>query len=88
MIRKTMSLGFDGIQNFPTYIFIPTVGALRNFRGVDSKRELDMVSECHKLGIFNMWYAATPKQATEVAEAGTDVIVPHCGWTCWGARRT
>lgn len=84
LVRKTLSIGFDGIQNFPTLVFLPDTAKLRDTRGVGFERELDLVTLCKKLGIFNMWYACNPEQATAVVKAGTDVVVPHCGWTHGG----
>jgi len=84
LLRQAIELGADGIQNFPTLAFLPTVAKLRDTVNMGWQRELEMIRLCKELNIFTMWYALYPEQARDVAEAGADVIVPHCGWTHGG----
>lgn len=85
MVRTVIGMGYDGIQNFPTLTFIPPTYKLRDPIGMGWKREVELVKLCNELDIFTMWYACTPEHARDVAEAGTDAVVPHAGWTTGGA---
>jgi len=84
MVRTVIEMGYDGIQNFPTLVFIPPTYKLRDPLNMGWKREVELVALCNELDIFTMWYACTPEQAQDVAKAGADAIVPHAGWTSGG----
>lgn len=84
MVRTVIEMGYDGIQNFPTLAFLPPTYALRDPLGMGWKREVELVQLCNELDVFTMWYACTPRQAEDVAKAGTDAVVPHAGWSSGG----
>ncbi|OGF54411.1 MAG: hypothetical protein A2Z21_00300 [Candidatus Fraserbacteria bacterium RBG_16_55_9] len=84
MVRTVIEMGYDGIQNFPTLVFIPPTYKLRDPVGMGWEREVELVALCNELDVFTMWYACTPEQAQDVARAGADAIVPHAGWSSGG----
>jgi predicted TIM-barrel enzyme len=46
--------------------------------------EVDMIREAAALGLLTAPYVFDPDQATAMAEAGADVLVPHMGLTTKG----
>jgi predicted TIM-barrel enzyme len=44
-------------------------------------REYEMINIANKKDIFTMAYVFTPEEATEMAKAGVDCLVPHAGGT-------
>jgi predicted TIM-barrel enzyme len=49
------------------------------------ERELELIRAAHAADVFTMGYAWTPEQAREMAQAGADIIVGHCGGTAGGS---
>lgn len=84
MVNTVIEMGYDGIQNFPTLVFLEPTSRLRDPLNMGWEREVELVSLCNELDIFTMWYACTPEQAQDVARAGADAIVPHAGWSSGG----
>jgi len=84
MVQTVIGMGYDGIQNFPTLVFLEPTTRLRDPLNMGWDREVELVALCNELDIFTMWYACTPKQAQDVAKAGADAIVPHAGWSSGG----
>jgi len=46
--------------------------------------EIDMIAAAHELDLLTTPYAFDPDQATAMAKAGADVLVPHMGLTTSG----
>ncbi|KAK6508839.1 hypothetical protein TWF481_003607 [Arthrobotrys musiformis] len=80
------SLGFIGIQNFPTVGLIDG-----NFRqaledtGMTYAREVEMIKLAHSLDLLTIPYVFTVEQAIEMTNAGADVVVVHFGLTDSGS---
>jgi len=84
-LRELAELGFAGVQNFPTVgLFDGTFRANLEETGMGFDREIDMIGEASRLGLVTAPYAFTPDEATALAEAGADVLVPHMGLTTSG----
>ncbi|CAH8354184.1 unnamed protein product [Eruca vesicaria subsp. sativa] len=84
-LKQLESIGFVGVQNFPT------VGLFDgNFRqnleetGMGYGLEVEMIAEAHKMGLLTTPYAFNPKEGEEMAKAGADIIVAHMGLTTSG----
>ncbi len=84
MVRTVIEMGYDGIQNFPTLVFLEPTSRIREPLNMGWNREVELVALCDELDIFTMWYACTPEQAQDIAKAGADAIVPHAGWSSGG----
>ena len=84
-LRELQSLGFAGIQNFPTVGLIDGV-----FRenleetGMSFQMEIDTIAAAHELGMMTTPYAFDADQARLLTEAGADIIVAHMGLTTKG----
>jgi predicted TIM-barrel enzyme len=46
--------------------------------------EVDMIREAHELGLLTTPYAFNPDEATAMAKAGADILIPHIGLTTKG----
>lgn len=85
-LKQLKSMGFDGVQNFPT------VGLMDGqFRqnleetGIRYSQEVDMIREARKLDMLTCPYVFDEREAAAMAEAGADIIVAHMGTTGKGS---
>ena len=84
-LEELRRLGFTGVQNFPTVGLID--GTFRQGleeTGMGYGLEVDMIRTAHGLDLLTAPYVFDPDQATAMAEAGADVLVPHMGLTTGG----
>ena len=84
-LKEVQSAGFSGVQNFPT------VGLFDgNFRigleetGMGYGLEVDMVRIAGEMGLLTTPYSFNPDEATAMAKAGADILIPHMGLTTKG----
>src|ERR671919_2847170 len=85
-LRELQALGFAGLQNFPTVGLIDgTFRANLEETGMSFGLEVDMIRAAKALGLLTTPYTFDPEQATAMAEAGADVLVPHMGLTTKGS---
>lgn len=84
-LKQVKERGFSGVQNFPT------VGLLEGrFRanleetGMGYDKEVEMVRIAHEMDLLTTPYAFNTEEAIEMAKAGADIIVAHCGCTIGG----
>jgi predicted TIM-barrel enzyme len=84
-LRELQSLGFAGIQNFPTVGLIDGVFRTNlEETGMSYQLEVDCIAAAHDLDLLTTPYAFDPPQARMLAEAGADIIVAHMGLTTSG----
>lgn len=77
--------GFSGVQNFPTVgLFDGTIRVGLEETGMGYQKEVDMVAAASELGLLTCPYVFTPEEATKMAAAGADVLIPHMGLTTKG----
>src|SRR5476651_251363 len=85
-LRDVITAGFSGVQNFPTVGLID--GLFRqNLEETDMGygHEVDMIRLAHELGLLTTPYAFNPEEATAMAQAGADILIPHIGLTTKGS---
>src|SRR5437867_7075667 len=85
-LREVQTAGFSGVQNFPTVGLID--GTFRQGleeTGMGYGLEVDMIRLAHELGLLTCPYVFTEAEATAMANAGADVLIPHMGLTTKGA---
>lgn len=84
-LRELRELGFSGVQNFPTVGIIDgTFRVSLEETGINYASEIDMIRQAHELDMLTTPYVFDADQATEMAKAGADIIVPHMGVTTGG----
>jgi predicted TIM-barrel enzyme len=77
--------GFSGIQNFPTVGLIDgTLRANLEETGMGFGLEVDMIRLAHEMDLLTTPYAFHPDEATAMAQAGADILIPHMGLTTKG----
>ena len=85
-LRQIKEMGFDGVQNFPTVgLFDGSFRANLEETGMGYGLEVEMIRQAHELGLLTCPYVFNPDEATSMAQAGADVLVPHMGLTTKGA---
>jgi predicted TIM-barrel enzyme len=79
-------IGFSGVQNFPTVgLMDGTYRVGLEETGMGYGLEVDMIRLARDRDFLTAPYVFDPDQATAMAEAGADVLVPHMGLTTGGA---
>jgi len=85
-LRQLAELGFSGVQNFPTVGLIDGVfRANLEATGMGYGREVEMIRTAAALGLFTAPYVFDAEQASEMADAGADMLVAHVGLTTAGS---
>jgi len=79
-------IGFSGVQNFPTVgLMDGTYRAGLEETGMGYGLEVDLIRLARERDFLTSPYVFDEDQATAMAEAGADVLVPHMGLTTGGA---
>jgi predicted TIM-barrel enzyme len=85
-LKQIDSAGFSGVQNFPTVGLIDGVfRANLEETGMGFGLEVDMIQMAHALDLLTTPYVFDPDQATAMARAGADILIPHMGLTVKGS---
>ncbi|MEO7222607.1 MAG: phosphoenolpyruvate hydrolase family protein [Devosia sp.] len=85
-LAELKSMGFSGVQNFPTIGLFD--GAMRQSfeeTGMSYSLEVDMIADARKLDLLTTPYVFNPDEARAMTAAGADIIVAHMGVTTGGA---
>jgi predicted TIM-barrel enzyme len=72
--------GYDGVMNCPTVALID--GKFRSDleeTGMSLTREIEVLGEASRMGLFTKAFCTTPDEARAMAEAGVDNIIVHFG---------
>ncbi|NLN98575.1 MAG: phosphoenolpyruvate hydrolase family protein [Eubacteriaceae bacterium] len=84
-LKELKSMGFSGVQNFPTVGLIDGVFR-QNLEetGMGYDLEVEMIQIAHELDMMTTPYVFDPEQAKAMAKAGADILVAHMGLTTKG----
>ncbi|EAW07825.1 TIM-barrel enzyme family protein [Aspergillus clavatus NRRL 1] len=84
-LQQLRSIGFVGVQNFPTVGLID--GKFRQNleeTGMGFDKEVEMIRLAHEMDLVTTPYVFTVDEGERMARAGADVIVVHVGLTTSG----
>lgn len=84
-LREVQAAGFAGIQNFPTVGLID--GTFRQGleeTGMGYGLEVDLVRLAREMNLLTTPYCFNTDEATAMAAAGADILIPHMGLTTKG----
>jgi predicted TIM-barrel enzyme len=85
-LDQLKTLGFSGVQNFPTVGLIDgTFRANLEETGISYALEIDMIGRAHDKDLLTTPYVFNEAQAAGMAIAGADIIVCHLGLTTGGS---
>ncbi|TVS15279.1 MAG: phosphoenolpyruvate hydrolase family protein [Planctomycetaceae bacterium] len=85
-LREVDAAGFSGVQNFPTVgLFDGKIRQNLEETGMGFGLEVDMIRTAHELGMLTTPYCFNPDEATAMAKAGADILIPHMGLTTKGS---
>ena len=85
-LQRLITLGFSGVQNFPTVGLIDgTFRANLEETGMGYGLEVECVAAARKLELLTTPYVFDPGQARDMTEAGADILVAHMGLTTSGS---
>ncbi len=79
-LRKIADAGYDGVMNCPTVALID--GKFRSDleeTGMGFAREVDVLGQASRLGLFTKAFCTSPDEARAMVEAGVDNIIVHFG---------
>jgi len=78
--------GFSGVQNFPTVgLFDGRIRTNLEETGMGFGLEVDMIRLAAERNMLTTPYAFNPDEATAMAGAGADILIPHMGLTTKGS---
>jgi predicted TIM-barrel enzyme len=84
-LDELKSMGFAGVQNFPTVGIIDgTFRANLEETGMSYGLEVDMIAAAHAKDMLTTPYVFNAEEAAAMAKAGADIIVCHLGLTTGG----
>ena len=84
--EKLESLGFAGVQNFPTVgLFDGLIRQQMEESGISYDQEIEMIRAAHQRGFLTTPYVFNPDEAVKMTRAGADIIVVHLGLTAGGS---
>ena len=85
-LGQLKSMGFAGVQNFPTVGIIDgTFRANLEETGMSYGLEVDMIAAAHAKDMLTTPYVFSADEATAMAKAGADILVCHLGLTTGGS---
>lgn len=84
-LKELKSMGFAGIQNFPTVGLIDGIfRANLEETGMSYQLEVDCIKAAHELDMLTTPYVFDVNDARKMTQAGADIIVAHMGLTTNG----
>ncbi len=84
-LAELKSLGFSGVQNFPTIgLFDGVMRQSFEETGMGYGLEVDMIAAAHELDMLTTPYVFNPDEAIAMTRAGADIVVAHMGVTTGG----
>jgi len=85
-LAELKSMGFSGVQNFPTIgLFDGQMRQSFEETGMSYSLEVDMIAEAHRLDLLTTPYVFNADEAIAMTKAGADIIVAHMGVTTGGS---
>ena len=84
-LKQIKDLGFSGVQNFPTVAeFEGRMRTNMEASGLGYDKEVEMIRLAREIDLLTTPYAWKEDEAMEMARAGADILVAHCGLTTGG----
>jgi predicted TIM-barrel enzyme len=85
-LQQLISLGFSGVQNFPTVGIIDgTFRANLEETGMGYGLEVELIAQARALDLLTTPYVFSADNARDMAGAGADIVVCHMGLTTGGS---
>ena len=85
-LDQVQSVGFSGVQNFPTVgLFDGNFRANLEETGMSYAQEVDMIALANRKGLLTTPYVFSEEDAHAMTAAGADIIVCHLGLTTGGS---
>ena len=84
-LNELKSMGFSGVQNFPTVgtytgVYRENIESV----GISYDKEVEMIHIAHELDLLTTPYSYTAEEAEKMTKAGADIVVAHCRATIGG----
>ena len=83
---KVRETGFDGVMNCPTVALIDgTFRLALEETGLGYAKEVEVLGEASRMGLFTKAFCTTPEEALAMADAGVDNLIVHIGNSSGGS---
>lgn len=84
-LDEVKAAGFAGVQNYPTVcLFEGMIRANLEETGLGFYKEVELIREAKARDLLTMAYVHDADEAAAMADAGSDILVPHMGLTTSG----
>lgn len=85
-LKQIIDAGFSGVQNFPTVGLVDGVfRANLEETGMGFGHEIDLIRTAHGMNLLTTPYCFNVDEASAMAKAGADILIPHMGLTTKGS---
>lgn len=85
-LKELKELGFAGIQNFPTVGLIDGMfRANLEETGMSYSQEVELIAAARELDLLTTPYVFNVDEASQMVQAGADIVVAHMGLTTNGS---
>ncbi len=84
-LKKLWEIGISGVNPLPSELYDESFREQIEYIGMGWSQEVEMIKTAHEMNMFTFGYACNPKEATDLACAGADIVGSHLGSTKGGA---
>jgi predicted TIM-barrel enzyme len=79
-LHRIVEAGYHGVMNCPTVALIDgSFRAALEETGMSFAREVEVLGEAHRMGLFTKAFCTSTEEALAMAEAGVDNVIVHFG---------
>lgn len=83
-LKKLWDIGISGINPFPSELYGESFREQIEHIGMGWSQEVEFIRAAHEMDMFTFGYASNTQEATDLANAGADIIGSHLGSTKGG----
>ncbi len=83
-LKKLWDMGVSGINPLPSELYDQSFRDQIEHIGMGWSQEVEFIRVAHEMNMFTFGYASNPGEATDLANAGADIVGSHLGATRGG----
>ena len=83
-LKKLWDMGISGVNPLPSELYDQSFRDQIEHIGMGWSQEVEFIRIAHEMNMFTFGYASNPGEATDLANAGADIVGSHLGATKGG----